>query len=159
MKQKVLLMMMALTGLFALSACSDDNDLPDVNITVQMQEVSEYNGIIYVVQGKEFQVNSITVTSLNGKNSALTTVEYYMDHYLTAVTNVSPYTCTFNTNSLPVGNHLLQMRSNVLQVDKSLATVWLNYYVTVVASEKDLPEGAPALGVINDQMQGQQKAD
>lgn len=159
MKKTFLLLMMAILSVAVFNSCSDDNDLPDVNISVQMQNVSELDGIIYVVQGNEFRINSINVTSLNDKASSLTTVEYYWDYALQYVTNVAPYTFSMNSTVLPVGNHLLQMRSNVLQVDKSIATVWLNYKVVVVASVDDLPEGAPTPGVINDMMRGEQKAN
>lgn len=140
--------MWLMAGIFALTmaSCSDDNDLPEVNISVDLENVTVSDGVIYIVQGTDISVKSIEVESLNGKNSALANVAYYWDNSLVAMTNIDPFSCKFQTSALGVGNHLFQIRMNVLQEDKSLATSWISYNVVVVASAEDLPAGTEPPG-------------
>lgn len=140
MKKYLQLFMLVCLPILTLTGCSDEDDLPDVDILVDMEDVSVGpDNTIYIVQGGTFQINSITVKSLNGQNAALGSVEYYWDGPLYAVTNIAPFSIKFNTDNLPIGNHLFQIRTSVLQVDKSMAVAWLSYKVKVVASADDIP--------------------
>lgn len=131
-----------------LSSCSDENDLPQVNINVNLDGVTEEDGVLYVVQGEPFKVISLTVTSLNGNNSALTNVGYYWDGFLSAVTNISPFACEFDTAGLAPGNHSFQIKMTVLQVDKSVGISWVGYHVKVVEKAEDIPSGSTHTGSI-----------
>lgn len=146
---KKLLYILMLLPLGFLASCSDDNDLPSVDLTVEMTGAADVDNTIYVVQGEDFGIESITVKALNGNQAALTSVGYYWDGILSQVAPVAPYTITWNTASLPVGRHLLQMQSSLLEVDKSIASALFTYKVVVVASEDDLPAGA-TLGSVSD---------
>lgn len=149
MKTITKLMMLLLAPLaFALSSCSDDDDLPQVNISVDIQDVSVYDDVLYVVQGEPLKVNSITVKSLTDKAATVTNIGYYWDGFLTAVSNVPPFSCDFNTAGLEVGNHLFQIKMTVLQVDKSIAVSWVTYKVKVVADKNDIPSDADVPGEV-----------
>lgn len=146
---KKLLYILMLMPVCFLASCSDDDDYPSVDLTVEMTGAAGVDNVIYVVQGEEFGIESITVKSLNGNQAALTSVGYYWDGILSQVAPVAPYTITWNTSTLPVGRHLLQMQSSLLEVDKSIASALFTYTVVVVPSEDDLPDGA-TLGSIRD---------
>ena len=126
---------------FMLGACSDDKDFPSVDITIAMSGAAQQDGVVYAVQGTPFNIDAITVRSLNGNAAALTTVAYYWNNVLSSINPVSPYAVSWNTQMLPVGDNVLQLQTSLLEVDKSIVTALLTVPVRVVASEEDLPEG------------------
>ncbi len=147
---KKILFTLFLLPLLALTSCNNDDDFPEVDITVNMQEATHSDGIIYIVQGKPFQINTLSVTSLNGEKAVLGEVGYYWNNILVGVSNISPYTLAFDTNTMPLGRNQLQIRTNIFQLDKTITAAWLSYNIVVVASEDDLPADDPALGVIQE---------
>lgn len=149
--KKLLYLLMLLPLCLGVSSCSDDNDFPSVDLTVKMTGAANVDNVIYVVQGDPFGIESISVTSLTGKQAMLSSVGYYWDGVLSQVAPAAPYSITWDTSSLGVGSHLLQMQTSLLQVDKSLATAVFTYRVQVVASADDLPDGA-TLGTVTNVM-------
>ncbi|MCM1377362.1 MAG: hypothetical protein NC097_06180 [Clostridium sp.] len=129
-----------------ITGCSDEDDLPEVGISVNMDDVSIYNDIIYVVKGDTLKITSLDVYSLTNRSATLTNVGYYWDRTLAYVSNVSPFACDINTAGLPLGNHLLQIKMTVLQVDKSVGISWCNYTVKIVESVGDIPPEAAQPG-------------
>ena len=127
---KKLLYLLLLLPLGFLASCSDDDDLPAVEVTVNID-----NAVPLTVQ-------SINVESLNGKATGISGVNYVLDHVGLGYNIVSPFGAQINPAYLPVGNHLFTLSFDVLQVDKSIAYAQLSTIVTVVESAEDLPDGA-----------------
>lgn len=149
MRKLYLLLTVCVLGLLAV-ACSDDESFPSVDVNVTMSPVTQYDGKIYTVADSTFNVESITVKSLSGNNSALSTVGYYWDGLFSAASNVSPFSAKFLISNFQPGRHILQMRTTVLEVDKTITPTLLNYDIYVVPTVADLPKGALPLGRLTD---------
>lgn len=127
----------------SLASCSNDDDLPDVNIALDVENGTMVDGTIYVVQGDTLNVSGITVTNNEaGKGATLTNVRYYIDGYFYGESLYAPFPAyEITTESTPVGTYDLGVSCTVLAVDKSIATAALNYPFKVVASVDDIPGG------------------
>lgn len=139
---KKLLYLLLLLPLGFFTSCSDDDDMPTVDITVNIDNAVDANGKVYIVAGEDLTVSGIDVASLNGKAAGISGVNYFLDHVGYDYTIVQPFGTTIDAAYLPEGNHLLTLSFDVLQVDKSIAYAQLSTVVTVVASADDLPDGA-----------------
>lgn len=139
---KKLLYLLMLLPLGFLGSCSDDDDMPSVDITVSIDNAVDANGKIYIVSGEPLTVSSITAQGLGGNAAGISGVNYILDHVGMGYTIVSPFGGSINAAYLPVGNHLFTLAFDVLQVDKSIAYAQLSTIVTVVEAAEDLPDGA-----------------
>ncbi len=127
----------------SLTSCSNDDDLPNVNIALDIENGTMVDGTIYVVQGDTLNVTGITVTNNEaGKNAAVTNVRYYINGYFIGESLFSPFPadCITDANT-PVGNYDLGVSCTVLAPDKSIATAALNYPFKVVESADNIPGG------------------
>lgn len=139
MKKLLFLLLLLPLGLFA--SCSDENDFPSVDLSVNVKNAVDYDGQLYIVAGQPLQVDSIGVKGLGDKAAAITGVNYALDHLYMGYTIVTPFAGTIDAAYLPVGQHLLTISFDILQVDKTIAYSRLSTLVNVVASEADLPAG------------------
>lgn len=126
---------------FIFSSCTDDDDLPDVNISLQVEDGLVSDGVIYVVQGDTIDIAGIKVVNNDAnKGAAVTNVNYYWDGYFYAPSVFYPFGMTFATSeNTTLGNHSIDITCTVLAVDKSISTATLSFPVKVVASADDLP--------------------
>lgn len=125
-----------------LASCHDDDDMPSVDISVNIENAVDANGRIYIVAGEPLTVESIQATGLGGKAAGISGVNYVLDHVGLGYTIVQPFGGSIDAAYLPVGNHLFTLAFDVLQVDKSIAYAQLSTIVTVVSTAADLPDGA-----------------
>ncbi|MCM1369813.1 MAG: hypothetical protein NC204_05510 [Candidatus Amulumruptor caecigallinarius] len=132
-----------LLSILGLTSCSDDNDGPDVDITIAYDNVVEEGSRIYVVEGTPLIIKGIYVESANGSAAAISGVNYYWNYCNVGFSNTAPFSFNFDTSYLRPGNYILGMKFNVLQVDKSIAVASIVQNVTVVASAEDLPGELP----------------
>lgn len=139
---KKLLYLLLLLPLGFLASCTDDDDMPSVDITVTIDNAVDHDGRLYIVSGNPLTVQSITAEGLGGKAAGISGVNYVLDHVGLGYNIVSPFGAEINAAYLPVGNHLFTLAFDVLQVDKSIAYAQISTIVSVVESESDLPEGA-----------------
>ncbi len=139
---KKLLYLLLLLPLGFMASCSDDDDLPSVNVAVTIDNVVNANDQLYIVSGEPLKVQSITVEGLGGNAAAISGVNYILDHVDMGYTIVVPFGGEINPVYLPVGKHLFTLAFDVLQVDKSIAYAQLSNIVTVVPTAEDLPDGA-----------------
>lgn len=139
---KKLLYLLLLLPLGFLASCSDDDDMPSVDITVNIDNAVDANGRLYIVSGQPLTVTGITAEGLGGKAAGISGVNYALDHVGMGYTIISPFAGSIAAAYLPVGNHLFTLAFDVLQVDKSIAYAQLSTIVTVVESETDLPDDA-----------------
>lgn len=153
MKKWFYLMLLAVIPTMAISfaSCNDDDDLPDVDISLSVDKGTVVDGTIYVVQGDTLQIASINVVNNEpNKGAAITNVNYYWDGIYYAPAVFSPFGMTFVTDEeTPVGNHDIGISCTVLAVDKSIATAVLNYPVKVVASADDIPTATGSQDIVN----------
>ena len=138
---KKLLYLLLLIPFGFLASCQSDEDLPQVTIDVTFDNVAYENGVLYVVQGEEWGVQSISVKSLNGENTTLANVGYSLDNTTIDFSNVAPYSISFDSALMPIGTHLLDIGFNVLQVNKPISNGVISYYVKVVESADQIPNG------------------
>lgn len=139
---KKLLYLLLLLPFGFLASCSDDDDMPSVDIVVTIDNVVNDNGRLYILSGEPLEVQSIAAESLNGNASAVSGVNYILDHIGIGYTIVSPFGGEIPAAYLPVGNHLFTLEFDVLQVDKSIAYAQISNIVTVVKDDTELPVGA-----------------
>ncbi len=137
---KKLLYLLLLLPLSFLASCSNDDELPSVDVSVTMSNAVRYDGKIYVVEGQPLSVDSIGVKSLNGKATGITGVNYALDYVGIGYNVVSPFGAKIPAAYLPTGNHLLTLSFDVLQVDKTIAFTRVSTLVKVVP-ESELPAG------------------
>ncbi len=138
---KKLLYLLLLLPLGFMTSCSDEDDMPSVDVTVTIDNAVDANGKIYIVEGEPLTVEGITAQGLGGKPAGITGVSYVLDHVGIGYTIVAPFGGTIDAAYLPAGEHLLTLSFDVLQLDKSIAYARLSTYVTVVPSAEDLPDG------------------
>lgn len=137
--KKFIYLLLALP-LFALTACSDDDDLPDVNINVDYTGATMSDGAIYVVQGEPFAITSITATAVRpGKNAAVTNVTYGLDGWVVGTSVNSPFPAEFDTSTLEVGKHILSLSMIIAEEGCEIATGYFATTMYVVASSDELP--------------------
>lgn len=141
-KFSFLALVAALFMMLPLTACHDDDDLPQVDFNLTISGATYSDGTIYVVQGETLEIESISVTNLEqGKAAAITAATYYWDGYCLGTTIMPPFGFEILTNEeTPVGRHSLEITSPLIAEGKSIATSVLVYSVQVVASEDDLPD-------------------
>lgn len=149
---KKLIYLLFLLPLCLVAACSDDNDLPDVDINVTLGNVAVYDNMLYGVMDSIPSVESVTAVSNTDKNAGLADVSYFVVSqqqpipHLDGYSNVAPFTCRFLPGTFSEGVNSLEMTMLVLQVDKSIATGHLQFFITIVPTVDDLPDGCDDLG-------------
>lgn len=141
MKKLYYMLLLALPVLY-FASCDDDNNLPDVDVSIQVDGGVSVDGAIYVVQGDTLKVESINViNNEEGKNAIITSATYSWDYRLAGVSVTPPYGATFVTDNLEIGQHLLQIECPLYAVDKSPALMYMAYKVAIVESADDIPDG------------------
>lgn len=136
-------LLLAALPLIGFTSCSDDDDLPDVDFTVEISDAVKIDGTIYVVQGETLTINSIEVKNNESNKSAIiTAATYFWDGYRLGTVAVPPFGFEFVTDeSTPLGRHEIAIDCPVYAVDKSPAVASLFYPVEVVADASDIPSG------------------
>ncbi|MDE6496694.1 MAG: hypothetical protein K2L30_10710 [Duncaniella sp.] len=142
--KKFLYLLIALPALLLVSSCSDDdNDLPNVSFQISYSGAVDVDDVLYVVQGDTLAIDAINVTPAEGtKPASLGATTYFWDYAPVASTITVPFSMDFDTEAVPVGRHLLQIRTSVFQVDKSVAFAEFAYKIMVVESADDIPAGS-----------------
>lgn len=143
MKRTFLYLLLLILPAMAFVSCSDDDDLPKVEFSVDFgNQVSD--GTVYVVAGDTLTVNAVTVKNLESdKAVGLTPVTYYINGFPEAVAPVAPFAVKFPISKTATpGRYLLTLETQVLMVDKSPAFAVISYYVKVVESADDIPSEA-----------------
>ncbi len=132
-------------GLFAvvgLNACNDDNDLPNVDFSLEVSGGVCANDTIYAVAGKTLAIKGIKVdNNESGKGVGIPYADYFLDYRFIARSVVSPYGINIPIAETPVlENHYLEIYAPVYAEGKSPAYAVLYFTVKIVASEDDLPQ-------------------
>lgn len=141
MKKLYYFFLLALPMLFMVS-CDDDNNLPDVDVSVKIEGAVNLDGILYAVQGDTISIESINVVNREeGKSAIITSASYSWDYRFIGVSVTPPYGADFVTTDMTVGPHLLQVECPLFAVDKSAAVLFFAYKVIIVENADEIPDG------------------
>lgn len=141
MKKLYYFFLLALPMLF-MASCDDDNNLPDVDVSVKIDGAVNIEGILYAVQGDTLSIESITVVNREeGKSAIITSASYSWDYRYAGVSVTPPYGAKFATENMAVGPHLLQIECPLFAVDKSAAVLFFAYKVIIVENADEIPDG------------------
>jgi hypothetical protein len=141
MKKLYYVLLMALPVLY-FASCDDDNNLPDVDVSIQVDGGVSVDGKIYVVQGDTLKVESINViNNEEGKEAIITSATYSWDYRYAGVSITPPFGAQFVTDDMPLGQHLMQIECPLYAVDKSPAMMYMAYKVDIVETADDIPDG------------------
>lgn len=149
MKKILSLLLLALPLTFALSSCSDEDDMPNVDMSLNISGGTMVDNTIYLVQGDTLVINGINVTNNEaGKAAAVTAATYFWDYTRLGTAMLPPYgfkiittKAVDNLPGTPLGRHLLEIECPLIAVDKEVATAIMAYTVQVVENADDIPAG------------------
>ncbi len=135
----------------SLASCNDDDDLPNVDISLTVDKGTVVDGTIYAVAGDTIQIASIDVVNNEaGKSATVTNVNYYWDGMYYAPAVFAPFGMTFPiSEDATEGNHAIGITATVLAVDKSIATAALSYPVVIVESADQIPTTTSSSTITN----------
>lgn len=125
--------------LFMVS-CSDDDNMPDVNITAAFEGGTQVDGSYYVVKGDTLKVEGMTLVNHGTEEATIGGVRYALDYMPIGSSIIPPYGINIVTDNLPVGNHLLQAEMPIYAVGYSICTGYVAKKITIVAEAADIPE-------------------
>lgn len=145
---KKLFYLLFLLPLTFFGACTNDDDVPQVDLTLTLDGVTQNPETeqFYIINGSEASVQSLVAKSLTDKAAVCTNCIFYIDGLQITDTFLEPFASDIPTAALSPGLHYLEARTTILQVDKSISVGYISIPIQVVASAEDLPEGLPALG-------------
>lgn len=83
--------------------------------------------------------NRSTLLIIQKKGAVIGSASYFWDYYRIGGTIVAPYGMDIDTDGVPLGNHLLQVKVSIYAVDYSPCIGYMEYPVKIVASESDIP--------------------
>lgn len=128
--------------MLAFTSCNDDDDTPDVDFYVSISGAANIDNNIYLVRGDTLFIDSINVVNREpGKEALISSATYYWDYMRLGTAVLAPYGFAIATSEqTPVGNHLLEIETPVLAVDKSPGIAVLAYTVKVVADSTEIPD-------------------
>lgn len=135
--KKILFILFAVLA-FALSSCSDDSDLPMVEIETETSGATMVDNKLYVVQDSKFEITSITAVPLReNAKAAVVSVVYSLDGWIIGSSDVAPFGVTFEPGTFSVGKHLLTMKMIIAEEGCAPA---VGYYATdlMVVESADL---------------------
>ena len=141
MKKLLYLLVCALPVLGFTSCHDDDDDIHDVDFSIQVSGGEYSDGKIYAVAGTDLTIESITVVNQEqGKGVLIPYANYYWDYSFLGQSVEKPYGYNIVIpEDYELGEHLLEITCPVYAVDKAPAFAVLSYTVIVVGSEDQLP--------------------
>lgn len=147
-KALTLLTALTLTMLtFAFTSC-DDDDTPDVDFALSVENGKIYDGNIYVVRGDTLIIDSLRVTAVSGNpKCGIINAAYFVDGYKASPDMLLPdFGFKFGTaipSDSDTGTHLgiyrLLIEMTVVQEGKAVGIAAITYNIVVVESESDIP--------------------
>lgn len=143
----LLLILLPLTATFV--SCSDDDDLPDVSLSLTISNAEALGDTIYVVQGDTLKVDAINITNNEQGKTALITHATYNFLGFAYERPFAPFAWKYATSAdvdnvdyIPVGKYPLNIVVNIAAEGKSLAFAVMPYIVQIVATPDDIPAEA-----------------
>lgn len=149
MKKLLALLFIALPLSLAYVSCSDDDDLPDVSMSITIDDAKAFADTIYIVQGDTIKIESINIkNNEQGKNALITFASYRFVNEIYSTPYI-PFAWSRPTSAdptsfyyIPLGVYPLDITVDIAAEGKSLAFGVLPYMVRIVASPDDIPANA-----------------
>ena len=134
-----LLLALPLLGLIT-SSCVDDDNVPQVNLSIDYTGATMEEEALYVVQGQTLEISALRAIPVEGTKAAtISSATYYWDGRPIFRTILSPFPVSINTTDMEVGEHTLGVEANVLQVDKSIGFAVTEFPVVIVENNEEQP--------------------
>lgn len=146
MKKTLTILAALLVSTIALTACHDDNESPQVNISFTYGEnVRVVNSDLYIVKGEDFSVESINCEAVRPNTVAVVTgpVNYWLDGMPLFTTGLAPFKVTFSTTDLVAGRHTLTVQMGIAEEGCALGmgVTQIGFNVVTDATEIPTPSG------------------
>ena len=145
--KKLFYFLMALPLALSFASCDDDDDkLPDVSLSINVEGVQKADGIYYAVKGDTITVQSIELINNTDKRGTLGAYTIYWDGIRMYTTNI--YTdplCIIDTNEVPfglIGTHRLTIAAEIAVEDYPLCIGAAEYRVKVVETAEEIPDNS-----------------
>ncbi len=137
------LLLLACLPMTAFVSCSDDDDTPNVDLSISVEGATVVDDVIYVVKGETLDVTSVNITNNEqGKKAMITAAAYYFDGFREGVLIVPPYGLKIPMDKdVSLGNHTMQIVCDIAAEGKALGIAALDYDVVVVKDAADIPSG------------------
>lgn len=142
MIKKLLYLLVCTLPVLGFTACHDDDeDIPNVDFSIQISGGEYSDGQIYAVAGTDLTIEGITVVNQEqGKGAMIPYANYYWDYSFLGQSVEQPYGYNIVIpEDYELGKHLLEITCPVYAVDKAPAYAILSYPVVVVESADQLP--------------------
>ncbi len=137
-------------AMLLFASCSDEKDLPNVDIDVTYTGATTVDGTLYADQTQPFAISSVTATPLReGAKAGIVNVAYGLDGWVLGVSSNPPFEIEFDTSTLQTGRHLLTLTMTVAEEGCEIATAYYATTIQVVATPDDIPSTAEAQGAIH----------
>ncbi|MDE5959727.1 MAG: hypothetical protein K2G94_07090 [Muribaculaceae bacterium] len=145
--KKLLLSLIALPMMaFGFTSCSDEDDLPEAKIEVRISGGVQNpdDNRIYVTEGEQLVFESLTAIPTNGKKTTLGFTTYYIQGIPFAQTYTVPFGATLDTEGMNPGEYVVQIKSELYQIDKSAAFVLISYELVIEPADGDGSDVPPS---------------
>lgn len=144
--KKLLYLLLVLPFAMIMASCNDDDDLPNVTVTMDFGNAAVQDGTLYVVQTDTLMLNNIVTKAVDSNQSAvLANVRYFWNYVPAPYLTWSPLPMEIPIAQMPLtesGNNLLQMDATLLETDKSIAYTNIVVPIKVVATDEEMPAAA-----------------
>lgn len=137
--KKIAIFLMMLLPMLAMVSCDDKDSIPNVTVTVDLNNVVDYQGNLYAVMNDTLSVTAVDIQGNNNKKALIAGVDYGWDYRFVGTNPFYPF--GVNLMMLNPGNHLLSMKFEIAQVDKSISVASIQIPIKVVESVDSLPAG------------------
>lgn len=144
--KKLLYLLLVIPFALMVSSCSNDNDLPNVDITMSFDNAVVKDGTVYVVQDSVFSITGLTTKAVDSnQQSAIVNVRYFWNGYPAPGLTWSNFPMAINMAEMPQpesGNNILGLDATLLETDKSMSYCTLRIPIKAVDKVENLPDGA-----------------
>ncbi len=142
--KKLLYLLLVIPFAMMVTSCSNDKDLPNVDITMSFDNAVVKDGTVYVVQDSVFSITGLSTKSVDSnKPSAIVNVRYFWNGMPAPGLTWSDLPMNIDMAQMlqpESGNNILGLDATLLEVDKSISYCSLAIPIKAVKIE-DLPDG------------------
>lgn len=137
--KRLLLFLLPLTAL-VLTSCHDDDDMPNVDVSVSYVGATQVNDQLYVVRADSFAITDVTLTAINASHNAGTTsVQYSIDGMPLAFSSLAPFAIQIPIERLADGSHVLMLQMPILEEGCEVANGLYFIKFTIVETADEIP--------------------
>lgn len=143
--KKLLYLLLLLPFALTMASCSDDDNLPNVTVTMDFSNAAVQDGVLFVAQTDTLYLDGITTKAIDSNQSAtLVNARYYWNYIPTPTLTWSNFPLEIPVAYMPLtesGNNVLSLDATLLETDKSIAYTSINVPIKVVPTVEEFPAG------------------